>query len=214
MLVPGGCRVAFSQKPAIKVQRMTSNEQKKSEFLPKIAQCFADNGYRGTTTAKLAETCKVRENVLYRIWPSKKEMFLECIEHIYEVSMALWNELEPEQSGGKSRAELILHYQAKDHGLLRYYRLVFAALMEDDPDIRKALRHLYRRFQKFLAEATLEHRESRKVSVDLDCSTSAWAIMGIAAMVDIQRELRILPAGDREEFLINTGMQILEGGNH
>ena len=189
----------------------SSNEEKRSEFLPRIAQCFADNGYRGTTTAKLAKTCQVRENVLYRIWPSKKEMFLDCIEHIYEVTMTLWNGLEPEQSDGRSRAEMILQYQAKDHGLLRYYRLVFAALMEDDPDIRKSLRQLYRRFQSFLAEATQEHRESRGISVDLDCSASAWAIMGIAAMVDIQRELRILPAGDREEFLINASMQLLEG---
>ena len=105
-----------------------------------------------------------------------------------------------------------MHYQAKDHGLLRYYRLVFAALMEDDPDIRKSLRQLYRRFQLFLAKATEEHRQSRGVSSDLDISTSAWAIMGVAAMVDIQRELRILPAGDRENFLVNTGKHILEGG--
>ena len=73
---------------------MTTNNQKREEFLPKIAQCFADHGYRGTTTAILSKTCDVRENVLYRIWPSKKEMFLDCIEHIYEVTMTLWNELE------------------------------------------------------------------------------------------------------------------------
>lgn len=192
---------------------MTSKDEKREEFLPKISQCFADNGYRGTTTAKLSKTCGVRENVLYRIWPSKKEMFLDCIEHIYEVSMALWNELEANQPDGKTRAELILHYQAKDHGLLRYYRLVFAALMEDDPDIRKSLRNLYRRFQSFLATATAEHRQLRGISTKLDPSTSAWAIMGIAAMVDIQRELRILPSGDREEFLINTGLQLLDGGS-
>jgi len=191
-----------------------SKDEKRKEFLPKISQCFADNGYRGTTTAKLAKTCNVRENVLYRIWSSKKEMFLDCIEHIYEVTMSLWNQLSPEQTDGKSRAELILHYQAKDHGLLRYYRLVFAALMEDDPDIRKSLRNLYRRFQSFLTEATEEHRQLRGISTPLDSSTSAWAIMGIAAMVDIQRELRILPSADREESLINTGQQLLNGGNN
>ena len=72
-------------------------------------------------------------------------MFLDCIEHIYELTMELWQEL-PESTDGRTRAEMILLYRAEDHGLLRFYRLVFAGLLEDDPDIRKSLRKLYRKF--------------------------------------------------------------------
>lgn len=180
-------------------------------FLPKISQCFAKHGFRGTTTAKLAEACEVRENVLYRIWPSKKEMFLDCIEHIYELTMKLWQDL-PEPTDGRTRAEMILLYQAEDHGLLRYYRLVFAGLLEEDPDIRKALRKLYRNFQAFLKQTTDEHRHQKGISKTLDGDTSAWALMGLAAMVDIQRELRILTAAERENFMIEAGTEILELG--
>lgn len=188
-----------------------SADQKRERFLPKISQCFAENGFRGTTTAKLAQVCEVRENVLYRIWPSKKEMFLDCIEHIYELTMELWEEL-PEPTDGRTRAEMILLYQAEDHGLLRYYRLVFAGLLEDDPDIRKALRKLYRQFQAFITQTTEEHRQQKDVSETLNSDTSAWALMGLAAMVDIQRELRILTSAEREKFMIEAGTEILESG--
>jgi AcrR family transcriptional regulator len=183
---------------------------KREKFLPIISRCFAENGYRGTTTAKLARLCKVRENVLYRIWPSKKEMFLDCIEHIYEVTMDLWNKLSEDTSDRRTLAERVLAYQAEDHGLLRYYRIVFAGLLEDDADIRKALRELYRRFHAYISLTTRQHREKHGLDGRLDCDTTAWALMGVAAMVDIQCELRILPARDREGFLCDAGSELLD----
>lgn len=138
-------------------------------------------------------------------------MFLDCIEHIYELTMELWQEL-PESTDGRTRAEMILLYQAEDHGLLRYYRLVFAGLLEDDPDIRKSLRKLYRKFQTFLKQTAEEHREQKGISQTLNSEVSAWALMGLAAMVDIQRELRILSSAEREKFMIEAGTEILEPG--
>ena len=125
--------------------------------------------------------------------------------------MELWQEL-PESTDGRTRAEMILLYQAEDHGLLRYYRLVFAGLLEDDPDIRKSLRKLYRKFQTFLKQTAEEHREQKGISQALNSEVSAWALMGLAAMVDIQRELRILSSAEREKFMIEAGTEILEPG--
>ena len=125
--------------------------------------------------------------------------------------MELWQEL-PESTDGRTRAEMILLYQAEDHGLLRYYRLVFAGLLEDDPVIRKSLRKLYRKFQTFLKQTAEEHREQKGISQTLNSEVSAWALMGLAAMVDIQRELRILSSAEREKFMIEAGTEILEPG--
>ena len=183
---------------------------RKQEYLPKISKCFAENGYRGTTTAKLAQACDVRENVLYRVWPSKKEMYLDCVDHIFEITMQLWSDLKTKDSNEKTWAEKILQYQAEDHGLLKYYRLVFAGLMENDPEIRKSLKNLYRRFHEFLRETTIDHRKSRDGTADAaDAEISAWALMGVGAMVDIQRELRILSKEQRRECFVSTGEKIL-----
>ena len=90
--------------------------------------------------------------------------------------------------------------------------MVFAGLLEDDPDIRKALRKLYRQFHAFITQTTEEHRQQKDVSETLNSDTSAWALMGLAAMVDIQRELRILTSAEREKFMIEAGTEILESG--
>ena len=205
----GGSLIIRSEMMHIDGVKMAGLD-KREKFLPIISRCFAENGYRGTTTAKLAQLCKVRENVLYRIWPSKKKMFLDCIEHIYQSTMDLWNELADDTSDGRTMAERVLSYQAEDHGLLRYYRIVFAGLMEDDADIRKALRNLYRRFQSYISSTTQQHREQHGLDGGVDADTTAWALMGVAAMVDIQRELRILPARDREEFIGLAGSELLD----
>lgn len=42
-------------------------EQRRKEFMPKVAAAFIELGYRGTTSAQLARRCGVRENVRYRV---------------------------------------------------------------------------------------------------------------------------------------------------
>ena len=58
-------------------------QQRRREFTPLVAMAFIELGYRGTTTAQLARRCGVRENVLYRVWPTKKAMFLDAVEYVF-----------------------------------------------------------------------------------------------------------------------------------
>ena len=57
-------------------------DDRRRQFTPRVATAFIELGYRGTTTAELAQRCGVRENVLYRIWPTKKAMFLDAVEYV------------------------------------------------------------------------------------------------------------------------------------
>ena len=54
--------------------RVSRLAEKRRELLPIVARAFADLGYRRTTTAALAGSCGVQENILYRLWPDKKAM--------------------------------------------------------------------------------------------------------------------------------------------
>jgi AcrR family transcriptional regulator len=187
---------------------MTSDE-KRVRFLPIVTQCFARHGYRGTTTATLAEMCEVRENVLYRIWPHKKAMFLDCLDSIHDVTLALWTSLPEVEGDERSEAERILDFQARDHGKMQHYRLLFAGLMEDDAEIRRGLRKLYRRIHEHLTGIINEHphRSERPVEAQM----AAWAMIGVAAMVDIQRELRMESAESRESMIRKIGLLLLNG---
>ena len=59
-------------------------DEQRKELLQIVTQVFCELGYRKTTTSILAKRCKVRENILYRLWSDKKNMFLAAINDLFE----------------------------------------------------------------------------------------------------------------------------------
>ena len=139
--------------------RPNLSAQRRVELAPVLAKTFAELGYRRTTTAELAARCGVGENVLYRLWADKRAMFVAALEYVYELSESTWAELLESSNGAATAAERILDYEAKHHGELGLYRIVFAGLSEtEDPEIAAALRRLYGRFHAFVRRHVEGHR--------------------------------------------------------
>lgn len=184
--------------------------QRRRGFTPLVAAAFIELGYRGTTTAELAQRCGVRENVLYRVWPNKKAMFLDAVEHVYAATMSAWDRIAGDASLGGTVAERILNNQADFHGRMRLYRIIFAAITEDDPDIKSALREVYRRFHEFITRRIEEHR-GRRPRGGPEPALAAWAMIGLGAVVDVQRELEILPVAERRRLMGAVGRLMLNG---
>src|SRR4051794_39989411 len=119
--------------------RPSQSAQKKKELLPVVARAFAELGYRRTTTADLARRCGVRENILYRLWPDKKTMFVAAIDYVFDLSVETWANLLDRPPRRQSTARRLLEHEATHHGELGLYRIIFAGLSEtDDPEIRAA----------------------------------------------------------------------------
>lgn len=189
--------------------RPSQLDEKRSELLPVIARAFAELGYRRTTTAELAKRCEVQENILYRIWPDKKAMFIASIEYVYELSKSTWSELLGDSRSGSS-AERLLEYESKHFGEFGHVRILFAGLNEaDDPDIRKAMAQTYSRFQKFITDQIVGHRKSGAAKPAAEPSLAAWAIIGLGTVVGIARELRLLDEKDRRRLMSGVGKQLL-----
>lgn len=191
-------------------------EDRRRAFTPRVAAAFAELGYRGTTTAALADRCGVRENVLYRTWPTKRAMFLAAIEYFLTATLGAWDKVAADPpAGGASVALAILDRQASDHGHLRLYRIVFAGLTEDDPEIRAALRDVYHRLHAFIREQVRRHRGTADTAGgggrDGTDGLAAWALIGLGAVSDILRELEILPKSRRQQFMTEAGRHVLDG---
>lgn len=184
---------------------------RKSEFVPVLADAFIELGYQRTTTAELARRCGVRENELYRIWPSKKAMFLDAIRHIFTWTLSAWSKATTDDTDGdKTPAERLIAHQARDHGHRRFYRIVFSGLTEvNDQEVRLELKTLYERFHQTVTEYVVSDRTDRSTRYALDDRQTAWAIMGIGAIVDIQRELGLLPKTERGELLEAVALAVL-----
>ncbi|MFI5358209.1 MAG: TetR/AcrR family transcriptional regulator [Opitutales bacterium] len=175
-----------------------------ARLLPVITLAFAELGYRRATTAELARRCRVRENVLYRAWADKKQMFLAAIDHVYASSLAAWTALLA-QNGPKDPAGRLLEYESIHHGEFGLYRIVFVALSEtDDPDIREALRAMYRRFHEFIRARLPRRRRPSAVN-------TAWAVIGLGTVSNILRELGLVPEARRRRLFIEIGRLFLRG---
>ena len=190
--------------------RPSLTEEKRRDFLPIVARTFAELGYRRTTTAELARRCEVRENILYRIWPDKKAMFLAVIDHVYDLSEGIWKGLLQTRKTGDSTAERLLAYESTHHGDFGHYRIVFAGLTEiDDPEIRKALAEMYRRFHRFIEDQVTSHRKAGSMGDLPDAAMTAWAVIGLGTVANITREMGLMTGPRRRRLIGEIGKMLL-----
>lgn len=174
---------------------------RKPDFLPLIAEAFVERGYRRTTTAQLAERCDVRENELYRIWPNKKAMFLDSIRYVFEITVEQWRAgIDPDSK--LTAAEQLIAMQSRHRGDSHLHRIVFSGLSEvDDPEIRRALKKLYQQFHEVLVTYVADHRHQKGIEAPLGDKDTAWAMIGLGSIFDIQHDLGVGSIAARREIL-------------
>jgi AcrR family transcriptional regulator len=193
--------------------RPNQTDEQRRKLLPIVCQVFSELGYRRTTTAELAERCGVRENILYRLWPDKKAMFLAAIDDIFQQRAEMWARLLSENPNPERVVASLVAYEAKHQGEFGFYRVVFTALAEtDDADIRSALKDMYRRFQQLVKRHVEEGRVGEKRSFGLSVDAAAWALIGLATVSNIVRELELLSPRQREQMFAAVAKHLVEKG--
>lgn len=192
--------------------RPSTADERRRLLLPTIAQAFARTGYNRATTAELAGACGVPENTLFRLWGGKKGMYLAALDHLYERTVDGWARhlaAPAADPGAASAASRLLAFEGEHYGEHGLYRIIFTGLDEiDDPDIRKALRSMYRRFHAFLAERIAEHRGEEPAGARTELL--AWAVIGMATVAGIGRELRLVTRQQQRELFGEVGRALLD----
>jgi AcrR family transcriptional regulator len=82
--------------------RMT-REDRRIQIIERALGLFREKGYRGTTTAEIAEAANISEVTLFRYFKSKQEIFLAGVAPILQTTLA-----EVEIVPGKSAPEVRL----------------------------------------------------------------------------------------------------------
>jgi AcrR family transcriptional regulator len=192
--------------------RPDQSTQRRRELLSMVAATFAERGYRRASTAELAERCDVRENVLYRLWPDKKAMFIAAIHHVFERSLQTWQDRLEEVEDPSDTATELLAYEALHLGEHGLYRILFAGLGEtDDRQIQAALAETYGDFVRFIREQVVAHRGTTPRRGGASVDLAVWALLGLGTMANIGRELGLLSSRQRARLLSEMGDLILEG---
>ena len=192
--------------------RPSQIDEQRKRLLPIVCEVFSELGYHRTTTAELAGRCGVRENILYRLWQDKKAMFLAAIDHIFQSRAERWGEILAERPTSEQDPETLLAYEAKHQGEFGFYRVVFTALVEaDDPEIRKAIKGMYRRFHDRIRKLIDTSREGKKGAPELSADTTAWSLIGLATVSNIIRELELMRPRQREDMFVAAAKYLAKG---
>jgi AcrR family transcriptional regulator len=193
------------------VPRPSRIDEQRKRLLPVVCRAFSELGYHGATTAELAKRCKVRENILYRLWRDKKAMFLAAIDDIFRRRAETWDRILAERPARARAAEAMLAYEARHQGEFGFYRVVFTAVVEaDDPDIRKAIAGMYQRFHERIGKLIETDRAGRNLPAELSAGATAWAMIGLATVSNIIRELELLRPRQREKMFAETAKRLVE----
>jgi AcrR family transcriptional regulator len=194
------------------MSRPSKSEEHRRELLPLLAEVFSEFGYRRATTSELAARCGVQENILYRLWPDKKAMFLAALDFLFWRRMDKWKAEIDKSHTEESHTHRLVELTGKDLGENGLYRIIFAALNEtDDPDIKAALQRLYRRYHERIEEEIAKHRKQSGVREVPEDGDTAWALIGMVAFMNIALDLELMNGRKRKQLFSAIAYQLING---
>src|SRR5215470_5795562 len=121
--------------------RMSAEERREAVLAAAVTE-FGQNGYAGTSTEAIARRVGVSQPYLFRLFPSKKAIFLACVERCFDDITVLFEEAGGELVGEESLIAMGTAYSGlmADRKLLQLQLHMWATACGDD-EVREATRH-------------------------------------------------------------------------
>ena len=122
--------------------RLTAPERREQVLVAAIAE-FAAAGYHGTPTDAIAHRAGISQPYLFRLYGTKKELFLACLERCYDRTLETFRQAAEGASAEERREAMGGAYVAllEDREILRFQLQTYAA--SSDEDICAAARRRY-----------------------------------------------------------------------
>lgn len=170
-----------------------SGPERRAAVVETACRIFAKSSYHGSTTAQIARETGVTEPVLYRHFSSKRELYLACLDAVWERVHGVWEKaLQREANPANSLKALGKAYlEERGAGRVVLVDLWIHALTEaaDDPEIRRALRAQVREVHDFVAGVIHRAQEAGGVLAERDADAEAWIFISLGLLTTIDRRL-------------------------
>lgn len=164
--------------------RLSAPERRRA-LVDAALQVFSTRSYAGATTAEIARAAGVSEPILYRHFPSKRDLYLACLEHAWERLRATTERAVAESEGPHEWPTAI----ARAVRVLRARKclpmqLWVQALNEagDDPEIRRYMRRHVREVHAFHRDLIERAQAAGGVDPERDAEAEAWIGVGIGLL--------------------------------
>jgi AcrR family transcriptional regulator len=177
-----------------------SGPERRAAVVETACRVFAKSSYRASTTALIARETGVTEPVLYRHFASKRELYLACLDSVWEQVRTLWeNAIEREQDPANWLKAIGKAYlEARASARIVLVDLWIQALTEaaDDPEIRRALRQQVHDVHGFVADLIRRAQEDGGVLRDRDPDAEAWIFISLGLLSTIDHRLGNIVGGE------------------
>ena len=182
-----------------------SGPERRQAVVETACRVFAKGSYHGSTTAQIARETGVTEPVLYRHFASKRELYLVCLDAVWDRVRTLWEKAIAAEEDPANWIKAIgkAYLEARAAAKVVLVDLWIQALTEaaDDPAIRRALREQVREVHDFVAGVIRQAQAQGGIVAERDPDAEAWIFISLGLLTTIDRRLGNL-VGDEFDDII------------
>jgi AcrR family transcriptional regulator len=133
-------------------RQLSDADHRRSAVLEAARAEFAEWGYHGATTAAIAKRADISQPYIYALFPSKKNLFLECQRWNHRQIMAIMDAATTGPNPAQVRAQIHQAYVEKVQNRHHFlFRLQATAAAASDDDIADEVRRSFvEGFEKLL----------------------------------------------------------------
>ena len=194
-----------------------SGPERRAAVVQTACRVFAKGSYHGSTTAQIARETGVTEPVLYRHFASKRELYLACLDSVWEQVRELWEKaIEREQDPSAWLKAIGKAYlEARASARIVLVDLWIQALTEaaDDQEIRRALRHQVREVHEFVAGVIRRAQAAGGIVPGRDPDAEAWIFISLGLLSTIDHRLGNIVGDEFEAIVASRRAWMTERGS-
>jgi TetR/AcrR family transcriptional regulator len=160
-------------------------EERRAAVLDTACRVFSRGTYHGTTTAEIARAAGVSEPILYRHFPSKRDLYLACIEETWRRTRDRWEQAladEPDPAEWIAAIGRAFLEWKEQRALISNLWLQSLAEASEDPKIRAYVRGHLRKVHTFVADVMRRSQAEGGINGDRDANAEAWIFLGVGVI--------------------------------
>jgi AcrR family transcriptional regulator len=132
---------------ATATRTLSTAEQRREDLLVAAQRVFAARGYHGTPTTEIAKAAGISQAYLFRLFPTKLELFTACVERCFERTAEVFTQAA---AAARETGDDVLMAMGEAYGALLRDRDQLLLQMQayaasEEPAVRDATRTGYRR---------------------------------------------------------------------
>ena len=165
--------------------RKTAGERRQ-EILDAAVTEFAAHGLRGASVEDMAESVGVSQPYVYRLFGTKKDLFLAAARHVRHRVMRTFEE--------RARSEDALQAMGQSYNLQFFRREEMMLMLQgfaasEDPEVKEAMASGFAEIWRFVQQATGASDEE------------TWNFMAAGMMLTVDAAIGLMPRLGKEEWL-------------